>query len=243
MKSIWDCGHTDDVVFLADYEVNPLGVKNDAAIAAVVDKWIALAAEHSETLIVGCNTLSIRYHQLLRCSLSDSGLTHIVSMVDCFKAMVEAEADRLADAKVLIIGTKFTASQPLYPAILKASVPGVQVESIGATMLERQIARFEPREKGENSILADGFGAALEKTQIAILACTCFPMVKDELESMYPDVIFLDPGAYCPEFLRQNAAGPKQEIAIKVTGDIVTTTRVNEFATAYLGEATVVRSL
>ena len=83
-------------------------------------------------------------------------------MVDCFAAMVKIEAEHLANKKVLIIGTEFTASQHLYPDILSAASPGVRISTIAATKLERKIARFQPWNSGENSALTGDLEDAIK---------------------------------------------------------------------------------
>jgi glutamate racemase len=240
VKSMWNSGSADDAVFLADYAINPLGLKSDSAIADVIDRWLRLAEEHSHTLVIACNTLSVRYHQLFESKVPNSGLKHVVSMVDCFDAMVKIEADRLASRKILVIGTEFTASQGLYPDILSAALPGIRIDTIAATNLERKIARFQPWENGGNSVLTRDIRRAIENTDIAVLACTCFPMVRAELESLFPGVIFLDPGAYCSGLLNESAIAQNRKLYIKVTGKVVSTKRVTEFAKSYLSSGSVV---
>jgi len=234
LKSMWNSGGTSDAVFLADYAINPLGLKSDSDIAEVVDRWLGLAEEHSDTLVIACNTLSIRFHQLRRSKVPVPGLKQVVSMVDCFEAMVKIEADRLANRKVLIVGTEFTASQRLYPDILSAALPGTRIDTIAATNLERKIARFQRWTSDEDTALTSDLKRAIEQADIVVLACTCFPMVRTELESLYPEVIFLDPGAYCSGILKQSAVAQNRKLTIKVTGTVVSPTRVTEFAKSYL---------
>jgi len=234
VKSMWNSGGAGDAVFLADYAINPLGVKSDSAIADVVNRWLGLAAEHSDTLVIACNTLSIRYHQLLRSDASLSGLKRIISMVDCFEAMVEIEADRLANGKVLVVGTEFTASQRLYPDILCGAFPGIDTDTVSATELERKIARFQPWNSAGESVLSMELRQAIENTDIAVLACTCFPLVRAELESLFPSVIFLDPATYCSGLLNESSIAQHRQLRIKVTGDVVSAIRVTEFAKSYL---------
>jgi len=239
VKSIWSSGSTADAFFLADYAINPLGVKSDSDIAEVVARWLEFAEEHSDTLVIACNTLSVRYHKLVRSDMPRSRLSRIVSMVDCIEAMVKSEADRLANRKVLVIGTEFTANQELYPEILD-TVPGVRVDTVAATELERMIARFEPWQGELGSILAGEPGQAIENADMVVLACTCFPIVQAELESLFPGVVFLDPGAYCPGILDENSSSQHRRLCIKATGDVVSTKSVLEFAETYLGNSAVV---
>lgn len=234
IKSLWGSMQAGDAVFMADYEVNPLGVKDENAITAVVNKWLDLAKIHSDTLIIACNTLSIRYHLLPSITIEASGLKQIISMVDCFEAMIKIEEDRLANRKILIIGTEFTASQSVYPDILGKALPGTQVSTVAATELERTIARFIPWNSEEGTVLTSDLRRAIENTDIAILACTCFPMAITELESQFPGVVFIDPGAYCSGLLQEDSSGAERKLAMNVSGDVVSRAQVCEFAESWL---------
>jgi glutamate racemase len=240
VKSMWNSGTAGDAVFLADYAINPLGTRSDSAIADVVLRWLKLAQEHADTLVIACNTLSIRYHQLLRSDMPPSDLNQIVSMVDCFEAMVSIEANRLKNSKILVVGTEFTANQTLYSDILNAALPGIRVDTIAATDLEQNIARFRDWHGEGRSMLASDLTKALDNTDFAVLACTCFPMVKDELESLFPELVLIDPGAYCSELLKENSISQDKKLRVKVTGDVVSKERVTEFAKSYLGHEAVV---
>ena len=234
VKSMWGLGHASNVLFMADYEVNPLGVKDESAIADAANKWFSLAREHSETLVIACNTLSVRYRQLPSTRITSSGLKQVVSMVDCFEAMIKIEGDQLANRKVLIVGTAFTASQSLYPDMLNSALPGVEVNTVAATELERKIARFLPWDSEGNTLFTSQLRQAIENTDIAILACTCFPMAKAELESRFPGVVFIDPGAYCAGLLDEHSTTHDRKLSVIVKGDVVSADRVIEFAQSYL---------
>jgi glutamate racemase len=236
VNALWRSGRSDDAIFLADYAVNPLGVKSEVAIASVVSRWLGWAEQHSNTLLIACNTLSIRYHQLLQSAAPPSGLQQVVSMVDCFEALVTVEADRLMNRKVLIIGTAFTASQSVYEEILSTAIPGVRVASMAATALEQAIARFEPWESAGNSVLPNELRRAIENTDVVMLACTCFPLVRARLESLFPQVLFLDPGEACADLLSKGTLHQGKTLQLKVTGSVVEPARVTAFARAYLGD-------
>lgn len=234
IKSLWKSRMSPNVVFLADYSINPLGVRSDAAIAGVVDTWLSQAAEISDTLIIACNTLSIRYRQLHQASGSKHGLANIVSMVDCFEAMVEAEKDLLSDQNVLVISTEFTASQELYSDILQRAVPSVRVGTVAATQLERKIARFERWDGQQDASFTSELRDAIQNTDVAVLACTCFPMVRADLQSLFPDVVFLDPGAYCSGLMKAAGRAQERKLSLTITGDEVPDTRVIDYARSYL---------
>lgn len=235
LKAMWRQGAAGHAVFMMDYVVNPLGVKSDTEIATVVERWLDFARQHSETLVIACNTLSIRYHQLFGSDAIPGGMKQVVTMLDCLKSMAEAEAERLAGKKILVIGTAFTSSQALYPEVLQTALPGTPVTTVAATDLERSIARFESIDSSSTSVFTTELRQAIENTDVAILACTCFPMVKDVLQEQFPDVVFLDPGTYCTSLLQETVETQNRSLKIKVEGNVVKTERVIKFARSYLG--------
>lgn len=239
VKSLWDAGDASDAIFLADYAINPIGVKSDANIADTVERWLRSAKEHSDTLVIACNTLSVRHRELQLSKTLMSGPKHVVSMVDCFEALVHAEKERLTGRNVLVVGTRYTATQRLYPDILRAAVHGVRAKTVAATALERVVARFEPWDGTDDSVLTRELRMALRDTDVAVLACTCFPIVMTRLESLFPHVIFLDPGAYCASLLRDRPVTKDKKLRIKMTGDVVSATRVVDFAESLLGKGDV----
>jgi glutamate racemase len=234
LKAMWKNGNLGDAIFMADYAINPLGVKDDSAIAGVVSRWLKTAEADADTLIIACNTLSIRYHQLALSNAPVSDLSSIVSMVDCFMEMVKIEAPRLVNRNILIIGTEFTASQSLYPDILSAALPIKRISTIAATDLERQIARLEHWNSRADAVLAPALVQAIEQAEVVVLACTCFPMVRLQLEAMFPDLVFLDPGTYCADLIRDENTGQNRKLSIRVSGDVVSKEQVAEFARSYL---------
>ena len=234
VRSLWDAGEAGNAIFLADYAINPLGVKSDSDIAGVVERWLRSAEKYSDTLVIACNTLSVRYRKQPMSKAPLLGPAHVVSMVDCFEALVRTEKSLLADKDVLIIGTRYTAAENLYPDILRAAIPGARIKTIAATELERVIARFEPWHSADESVLTRELRLALQDADVAVLACTCFPIVMDRLKSLFPDVTFLDPGAYCAGLLPKHTATPDKRLRIKVTGDVVSSKRAVDFAASHL---------
>lgn len=235
LKSLWKAGLASETVFLADYEINPLGVKDDSTIAGVVERWMHFASDKADTLIMACNTLSIRYHHLLAAAVDLPGPERVVSMVDCFAAMARAEKVVLEGKNVLVIGTRYTASQSLYQEILEELVGEVRVKTIAATELERQVARIQPWDGDSFTVLTSALRQAIGDTDVAVLACTCFPVVIRELQTVFPDVTFIDPGKYSVDCLKAGSDDREQRVRMHITGDVVSAVQVGNFARRYIG--------
>jgi hypothetical protein len=126
--------------------------------------------------------------------------------------MVQKKAADLAGRKILIIGTAFTASQGLYSEILRRAAPRASINTIAATDLERKIARFEPWEGPGDKSLTPDLRQAIKNT----------------------DVVFLDPGAWCPDLVKEETPAKYQKLSLEVTGTAVSEERMIEYASSYL---------
>ena len=60
-------------------------------------------------------------------------------------------------------------------------------------------------------------------------------MARAELESRFPGVLFVDPGTYCSGLLDEDSSREERKLTMKIKGDVVSRTRVSEFAKSYLG--------
>ena len=129
-----------------------------------------------------------------------------------------------------------TDSRPVFIAAL----PGVRVNTVAATNWERSIARFQPWGSQGDSALTHDLRKALETADIAVLACTCFPIVKDELESLFPSVVFLDPGAYCSSLLKEGYFSRNKRLKITATGMEVPLVEAADFAKRYLPNGSII---
>ena len=136
------------------------------------------------------------------------------------------------------MGTEFTAAQSIYPEIIRDTCTGARPNAIGATALERRIARFEAGEDKRAASLTVELRSAIETADVVVMACTCFPLVRDELETSFPGVLFLDPGAYCAELLSAGGKSADNAVSLRVTGDEVSPASVVNFANTYLGVTT-----
>jgi glutamate racemase len=179
--------------FLADYLVNPLGVKSDEAVREALDRWVDLAAGRSDTLVIACNTASVRLRGLSEVveRAGSLGLS-VFSMADFLEQVLETRRQDVAGKRVCLMGTEFTVREPLYSdRILEAGARGLL--PLAATLTERVIARlFHESPQGKAGILAE-CGETLAMADAVVLGCTCFPMASDLIRSVNPEIALLDP--------------------------------------------------
>ncbi len=225
VPSIADTNREDvELVFLADYAVNPLGTKSPGEISSVIDRWMRVAATTGGELIIACNTLSIRYQQVRG---DTEPATSVSSMLDYTEALIRAKRDDIDGRNVVVLGTAFTAAQPVYADMLHRIARPESVTGFAATGLERRVARLE-----DGPLFVDpGIEGALESADVVLLSCTCFPLIQAELEAAFPGTRFLAPGSEATQ------TQSTKTLQLIVTGDVVQHSDVLQFARETLGEA------
>jgi glutamate racemase len=208
--------------FLADYAVNPLGTRDRAGIRTALEGWVAAAAEKADTVIIACNTASVRLLETpdIVEEAAAQGV-RVVSMVDLLDRALASVGSELLGKTVTLMGTEFTVGQPLYRDRLLAS--GVKkVIPLPATRTEALIARLRYTLPEAPTVIRDEVSGALRDADAVALACTCFPLISGLLQDMAPGIGFLDPaeGISGLEDVPDGGDGPNR-LRVAVSGDVV----------------------
>ena len=108
------------VLYLADSEFNPFGLRSESEISGIVSSWIMMLEEnhqHPDSLIIiGCNTASIaisRYPPALR---RVPGFGYI-SLTRAMERLAE-DIKRLGLSNTVLLGTRYTVNSGHYNQIL-----------------------------------------------------------------------------------------------------------------------------
>jgi glutamate racemase len=181
--------------YLADYAVNPLGVKTAAEVRAALERWVCIALPRTGTLVVACNTASVLLEQLpdLVSRAEGSGL-RVLSMVRLLDRALAIPAATVEGQRVCLMGTRFTTSQPVYrDRLLRAGA--AEVLPLAATRTEHAIAYLRHTSEEGRREIADEVGDTVRRAHVVVLACTLFPLVGPLLLSINPACRLLDPAA------------------------------------------------
>lgn len=219
--------------YLADYAVNPLGVKSRDEVQAALQRWVRLTAPRATTLIVACNTASVllRTCPEVRREAAEAGL-HVVSMVDFLERHLAARPAPLAGRRVCLMGTRFTVSQPIYLDLLR-SAGAREVVPLGATRTEGVLAHLRhTTEAGRREIVAE-IGETIRACDAVILACTLFPLIGDLLRALNPACQLYDPAVGIADVLPV-ATGPGGEnrLTVALSGTALTPADLRRSAAA-----------
>jgi glutamate racemase len=209
--------------FLADYAVNPLGIRSDDEVRAALNRWVDIAVQRSSTLIVACNTASVRLEDSLdvRRRAEERGL-QLHSMVDLLDVMLARNSGALRDRRVCVMGTEYTVGRSLYRNRLRAA-GARDVVAFGATQTERAIAHLQHATDEGRRIIRDEIGDALADIEAVLLACTCFPLVAAQIAEINPDIVQLDPGVEVRSVIPEINRGKPNHLTLACTGEAVST--------------------
>ncbi len=208
--------------FLADYAVNPLGVKPRAEVHAALNRWVDVAHGRSSTLIVACNTASVLLRSAPEVLERASALgIRVHSMVDFLERLLLEEAGAVQGKKVCLMGTEFTVGQPIYGDRLREAGAG-SLLPLPATRTERAIAHLQHKSPGGKKAIVEEIQGAVREAETLVLACTCFPLVENLVRGLNPDIVLLDPAKGVDDLAGLEGREGPNRITVALTGEALT---------------------
>jgi glutamate racemase len=207
--------------YLADYAVNPLGVKSQAEVRAALERWMRIARLRAPTLVVACNTASVLLEQApdLLATAAGEGL-RVLSMVHLFDRALASAASSVQGKRVCVMGTRFTVSQPVYrDRLIRAGA--AEVLPLAATRTERTIARLKHTTDDGRREIADEAGESVRRSDVVVLACTLFPLVGPLLHELNPACVLVDPACGVDGAFAGASRGGTNRLTIALTGHAV----------------------
>lgn len=183
------------IVYVADNAGYPYGTKSEAEIAARVPALLGRLAEryHPRLIVIACNTASTIALQHVRAALD----IPIVGTVPAIKPAALASKTRA----IGVLGTQATIRQPYVDKLSAEFASDCLVLRYGSARL---VDLAEAKLRGEAIALAD-VRAELDgllgqpggdRVDHVVLACTHFPLLRDDLAAVAPaHVRFLDGAA------------------------------------------------
>ncbi len=218
--------------YLADFAINPLGVKTRDEVRAVLERWLRVAAARAGTLVVACNTASVLLVQSpdLLATAGGEGL-RVWSMVDLLDRAL-AEASSAIDGKrVCLMGTRFTVAQPVYGERL-VRAGAAEVLPLAATRTERTIAHLRHLSDEGRQDIVDEIGETIRQSDVVVLACTLFPLVGALVREINPGCVIVDPAAGVAGLLAGGPTSGTNRLTLAVTGTSIALDEVRKAAPA-----------
>ena len=190
------------IVYFGDTAHLPYGDKSAAAIQAYSVKICdLLLRQHCKLIMIACNSASAAAYELVREYVGSKA--RVLNVIDPIVAHL---GQAYPGRRVGLIGTKQTVNSNVYKKKVDDLDAGVELQSLATPLLVPMI------EEGffKNSISDDIIGAYLGHVALAdidalVLACTHYPLIKEQIARYYAgrvdvldgsDVVAADAEAY-----------------------------------------------
>jgi glutamate racemase len=172
----------ESLIYFGDTAHLPYGDKSEAAIQAYSIRIADfLLQQGCKVLVIACNSASSAAYDLLK-----EYVRKDVQVINVIDPMVAWVSRHYAHQKTGLIGTKRTVQSGIYKRKLLELNPAVELHSLATPLLAPMI------EEGyhHNKISHDLIEEYLTKPELAhisalILACTHYPLIKDEIATYY----------------------------------------------------------
>jgi glutamate racemase len=181
------------IVYAADSAGFPYGKRSEAEIASRVPALLGRLVEryHPRLAVIACNTASTIALEHVRSALE----LPVVGTVPAIKPAAEISKSRV----IGVLGTEATVRQPYVDDLAAKFAGDCAIVRYGSPELvelaEAKLAGEDVSADAVRAVTQPMFDAPHgERIDTMVLACTHFPLVKEELRAAFPGVVYVDGG-------------------------------------------------
>ena len=181
------------IVYAADSAGFPYGKRSESEIASRIPALLGRLVErfHPRLAVIACNTASTIALEHVRSALD----LPVVGTVPAIKPAAEMSQSRV----IGVLGTEATVRQPYVDDLAAKFAADCTIVRHGSPELvelaEAKLAGVEVAIDGVRSAAQPLFESPKgAKIDTVVLACTHFPLLKDELRAAFPKVDYVDGG-------------------------------------------------
>ncbi|RIY32007.1 glutamate racemase [Psittacicella melopsittaci] len=185
-----------DYYFLFDNELFPYSERPDSVLIEKLIPLISRAIEELEInlVVIACNTAST----LILDQLREKVKIPVIGVVPALKPAVEYLVSKGQTNKAIgLLATKATIARPYVLKLIEfyTEPVGHNVSLLGTTDLVEYVEakiRHKETNKDLRKILAPWLNNDELNLGVIVLACTHFPLVKDEIQELFPNILLID---------------------------------------------------
>ncbi|MDO7876234.1 glutamate racemase [Hymenobacter sp. ASUV-10] len=170
------------LIYFGDTAHLPYGDKSTAAIQAYAVKICdLLLRQQCKLILIACNSASAAAYELVREYVGSKA--RVLNVIDPIVAHV---GQHYAGQRVGLIGTKQTVNSNVYKKKMDALDAGIDLHSLATPLLAPMIEEGFFENSVSDDIIATYLGhPALADIQALVLACTHYPLIKEQIERFY----------------------------------------------------------
>ena len=172
----------ESMVYFGDTAHLPYGDKSEAAIQAFSIKIAdVLLKKGCKVIVIACNSASSAAYELLREYVHNEA--QVINVID---PMIELVTRSFAGRKVGLIGTKRTVQSGIYSKKIQEADPSITLSPLATPLLAPMIEEGYFNNKISHEIVEEYLrDPSLNNIDALILACTHYPLIKDEIAAVY----------------------------------------------------------
>lgn len=174
------------MIYFGDTAHLPYGDKSEAAIQAYSIKIAdVLLRVECKVIVIACNSASSAAYELLKEYVGKKA--HVINVIDPMVALV---TNNFAGKSVGLIGTKRTVQSNVYARKIKEADKDITLNSLATPLLVHMIEEGFFYNRISHDIIDQYLSdPSLKQIDALILACTHFPLIKNELDEYYKSKI------------------------------------------------------
>jgi len=172
----------ENLIYFGDTAHLPYGDKSEAAIQAYSIRITDILLQKGcKVLVIACNSASSAAYELLQEYVQRD--IHIINVID---PMVQLVTSSFSGKRVGLIGTKRTVQSNVYARKIAEVDREIVLQSLATPLLAPMIEEGFFNNQISHEIIAQYLNdPVLENIEALILACTHYPLIKNEIASHY----------------------------------------------------------
>lgn len=191
----------ENIIYYGDTVHLPYGDKSPAAIQGYSKEIVDfLLTQHCKVIVIACNSASSHAYQTLKKHIGDKAI--LVNVIDPVVDYVAKQNFK----QVGIIGTRATILSNIYNDKIKAKAPKHKTVGKATPLLASFVEEGFFRKRALTEMLLEEYLADedLQNIDALILACTHYPLLKDDIDAYYRQkVTLIDSTAIVANYVEQ----------------------------------------
>ncbi len=173
----------EQIIYFGDTAYMPYGDKSKELIRSYADSItdFLLHEKNCKAIVIACNTASAAAYELLRDKYK--GVIPVINVID---PMIEAVIADDSVRRVGVIATKTTIASGVYKEKFSRRKPKLEYTQLATPLLASMIEEGYYNDNISQAVLESYLSnLALKDIDALVLACTHYPLIKDDINTFY----------------------------------------------------------
>ncbi|MGL5962953.1 MAG: glutamate racemase [Fusobacteriaceae bacterium] len=186
LKEIIDILPKENIIYVGDNKNSPYGEKTHEEILGYCERIIKfLIKKKCKVIVIACNTATATSLDILR-------KRYDIPIIGVIESGVK-EAMKISRKKIAFLATPYTCSSGAYNREIAKYSENLEVVSVACKewcpMIENGWENYPERDE----LLKKYIGNIPKDAESVILACTHYPIIREEIEKYIPSSLLVDP--------------------------------------------------